>query len=144
MDANTLLFDLVSRGIVVTPNGEKLIAQPASRLTEADCAAIRTHKSELLDLLRISAAGGSHQGITPNSRAPLVRPAIRTLIEGIEAEARAKGWPAELLWNAEFWGSPRGLATVLDDDDAIVEVTPDYIGILKTHSSILRFQRRVS
>jgi len=35
------------------------------------------------------------------------------------------------------------LATVLNDDDAI-EVTRDYIGILKTHSSILRFQRRVS
>jgi hypothetical protein len=33
---------------------------------------------------------------------------------------------------------------VLDADDTIVEVTPDYIGILKTHSSLLRFQRRVS
>jgi hypothetical protein len=143
MDAHTLLFDLVSRGIVLTSEGEKLIAQPVSRLTEADCAAIRAHKAEL-DLIRIPAAAGSHQGITPNSRSPLVPPAVRTLIEGIEADARAKGWPAELLWNAEFWGSPRGLATVLDDDDAIVEVTPDYIGILKTHSSILRFQRRVS
>ena len=30
---------------------------------------------------------------------------IRAKIVAIEAEARAKGWLAELLWNSAFWGS---------------------------------------
>ena len=141
MDVHMLLSALHSRGILLIPDGEKLVAEPASRLSDADRAAIRALKPELM---RILSAAGRRQCVTPNSRSPLVPPAVRILIEGIEAEARAKGWPAELLWNAEFWGSPRGLAAVLDDDDTIAEVTPDYIGILKTHSSILRFQRRVS
>jgi hypothetical protein len=96
---------------------------------------------EPLDTWKADAATW-RQGVTRNSRSPLIPDAVRTIIEAIEGEARTLGWPAELLWNAEFWGSPRGLAAVLDDDDAIVEVTPDYIGILKTHNSILRFQRR--
>jgi hypothetical protein len=81
------------------------------------------------------------QGVTPN---PLIPDVVRAIIESIEADARAQGWPAELLWNAEFWGSPRGLAAVLEESDAIAEVTPDFIAIIKTERSILRFQRRVS
>jgi len=83
------------------------------------------------------------QGVTPSSRRPLIPDAVRATIEAIEADARAMGWPAELLWNAEFWGSPRGLAAVIDESDAIGEVTVDYIEILKSERSILRFQRRV-
>jgi hypothetical protein len=83
------------------------------------------------------------QGVTPHSRNPLIPDGVRSLIEGIEADARAQGWPAELLWNAEFWGSPRGLAAVLDESDAVDKVTSDYIEILKTEGSILRFQRSV-
>jgi hypothetical protein len=65
-------------------------------------------------------------------------------LEAIEQEARSKGWPPELLWNAGFWDSPRGLAAVLDSDDEIVEVTPDFIEILKTRRDLLRFRRRGS
>ena len=39
----------------------------------------------------------------------------------ISTVARAQGWPAELLWDTEPWGSPRGLASVLDESDAISE-----------------------
>jgi hypothetical protein len=63
-------------------------------------------------------------------------------IEAIEGDARAKGWPAELLWNAGFWDSPRGLAAIMDEEDEVTEVTPEYIGILKTKHQLLRFQRR--
>jgi hypothetical protein len=66
---------------------------------------------------------------------------VRSKIEAIEVDARAKGWPAELLWNARFWDCPRGLAAVLDHDDEIVEVRPDYIAILKTRRDLLRFRR---
>jgi hypothetical protein len=51
MDAHVLLSDFRSRGIELTPNGEKLTVEPASRLTDADCVAIRAAKSELLKLL---------------------------------------------------------------------------------------------
>jgi ribosomal protein S27AE len=77
----------------------------------------------------------------PNSRHPLVPQSIREKIERIESEARAKGWPAELLWNSDFWSSPRGLAAVLDEDDELGEVTADYIEVLKREKRILKFQR---
>lgn len=84
------------------------------------------------------------QGVTPNSRNPLISNAVRAVIEGIESDARAKGWPAELLWNSSFWDCPRGMASLLDDGDVIAEVTPDFITIVKTERSIVRFQRTVS
>jgi hypothetical protein len=66
---------------------------------------------------------------------------IRTKIEGIEAEARTQGWPAEPLYNANFWDYLRGLAAVLEADDEVVDVTADTITILKRRSEILRFRR---
>jgi hypothetical protein len=83
-------------------------------------------------------------GVTPNSRSPLIPEAVRTIIEGMEGDARAQGWPAELLWSSDFKGSPRGLAAVLDASDLIGEVTADYIEIVKSKRSILRFPRRTS
>jgi hypothetical protein len=41
-------------------------------------------------------------------------------------------------------GTARGLAAVLDESDVIAEVTPDFIEIVKSKRSILRFQRRMS
>lgn len=93
---------------------------------------------------RQAGAAGWRQGVAANSRFQVIPPAIRATIEAIEADARAKGWPPELLWNAEFWGSPRGLAALLDEGDAIVEVATDYIAILKIEWNILRFRRRAS
>jgi hypothetical protein len=80
----------------------------------------------------------------PNNRAPLVPETIRAKIEAIESEARRKGWPPELLWNAGYWDCPRGLAAVLDTEDEIAEVTPEHILVLKTHRDLLRFNRRSS
>jgi hypothetical protein len=82
--------------------------------------------------------------ITPDSRHPLIGREVRAKIEAIEAEARAKGWPAELLWNADFWDSPRGLAALLDPEDEIVEVTPDCIEIVKCRRDIQRFRRHAA
>lgn len=80
-------------------------------------------------------------GDVPDSRHPLILDEVRFKIEAIYAIARAKGWPAELLWNSGFWDSPRGLAAVLDPEDEIVEVAPDYIAILKVKRDLLRFRR---
>jgi hypothetical protein len=77
----------------------------------------------------------------PDSRHPLIEPAVRSKLEAIEVEARSKGWAPELLWNANFWDLPRGLAAVLDHDDEIVEVTSEYVTILKTKRDLLRFRR---
>lgn len=77
-----------------------------------------------------------------DSRHPLIAPEVRAKIEAIESIARAKDWPPELLWNANFWDRPRGLAAVLDAEDEIGEVTVDYITILRLKRDVLRFQRR--
>src|SRR5262249_20480233 len=82
--------------------------------------------------------------VTPDSRHPLIAPAVRAKLEAIEPEARRLGWPAELLWNGTFWDSPRGLAAVLEPADEIAEVTADYITILKHRRDVLRFQRHVA
>jgi hypothetical protein len=82
--------------------------------------------------------------VAPDSRRPLVPPEVRAKIEAIECDARGMGWPPELLWNANFWDLPRGLAAVLDADDEIAEVTPEYVVILKSRRELLRFRRHVS
>ena len=41
MDAHQLLTDFQARGIRLTPEGDKLAVEPASRLSDADRAAIR-------------------------------------------------------------------------------------------------------
>jgi hypothetical protein len=82
--------------------------------------------------------------ITPHSRNPLIPTEVRVKIESIEADARAKGWPPELLYNSNFWDYPRGLAAILDANDEIVEVTADTIAVLKYRSEILRFRRRAA
>jgi len=81
------------------------------------------------------------RSVTPDSRRPLVPPEVRTKIEAIECDARRMGWPPELLWNANFWDLPRGLAAVLDAEDEIDEVTPEYVVILKSRRELLRFRR---
>ena len=82
--------------------------------------------------------------VVPDSRHPLIPDAILAKIEAIEAEARGKGWPAELLWNNALWDLPRGLAVVLDVGDEIGEVTPEYIEIWKLRCNRRRFMRRVA
>jgi hypothetical protein len=62
--------------------------------------------------MRFHAEGGYHAKLAPAAPPD----AVRAVIESIKLDARAKGWPAELLWNNEFWGSPRGLAALLDEE----------------------------
>jgi hypothetical protein len=82
--------------------------------------------------------------MVPDSRQPLTPPEVRAKIEAIEAEARALGWPPELLWNAGFWDCPRGLAAVLDLEDELVNVMTDQIVIRKMGGNMLRFRRHAS
>jgi hypothetical protein len=84
------------------------------------------------------------RSVSPDSRHPLICDAVRVKIEAIEADARAKGWPAELLWSCAFWHSPRGLAALLDAGDEIGEVTPEYIEIWKLRRDRQRFMRCVA
>jgi hypothetical protein len=58
MDVYTLLADLRERGIVLLTDGEKLMVEPASRLSDADRAAIRQSKSDLLRILLEKKAPG--------------------------------------------------------------------------------------
>jgi len=140
MDAHQLLTDFQARGIRLTPEGDKLAVEPASRLSDADRAAIRAAKSELLKLLAAPAVSDSEEdaidraarfdGWLPPSEVPQ---AIVREIQRIEPEALRLGWPKARLWNFNFWphprNEPRGLASVMNDDDAIVAVSRDYIAI---------------
>jgi TubC N-terminal docking domain len=56
MDAHMLLADLHSRGIRLIPDGEKLWAEPAEQLSDADRVAIRQSKAELMRILAENAA----------------------------------------------------------------------------------------
>jgi hypothetical protein len=134
----SLLANLTARGILLTRDGNGLIAKPASKLTDADREAIRENKSALFARSRAT------RDVIPDSRHPLVPGVIRAKIEAIEADARAKGWPAELLWNNAFWDLPRGLAALLDQGDEIGKVTPEYIEIWKLRRDRQRFMRRVT
>jgi len=51
MDAHQLLRNFKARGIRLVPEGDKLAVEPASRLSDADRAAIRAYKPELLRIL---------------------------------------------------------------------------------------------
>jgi len=138
MTAETLLDELKARGIRIEPGPKgKLHLTPKTRVTPELLVAVREHKPALLARLQVV------RNVTPDSRNPLLRPDVRAKIEAVEAEARVKGWPAELLWNVGFWDCPRGLAAVLDAQDYIGEVTPDYIEILKARREVLRFRRHI-
>lgn len=91
-----------------------------------------------------SAAAWTEKMGVPDSRRIVVPETVRMKIELIELEARRLGWLPELLWNADFWRLPRGLAPVLDEDDEIGAVTAEYIEMMKTKHHLLRFQRRNS
>jgi hypothetical protein len=171
MDAAALIADFQVRGIRLIPAVDRglIFAKPSDRLTDIDRANIRRLKPALMEHLRARAesaptaaperASTARQGrpeagddfqkparpeVTPDARTPLLSPAVRSTLEGIEAEARNAGWPAELIWGADFWGKPRGLGSVLDDDDVIAEITAECITILKTKRDVLTFRRHIA
>lgn len=51
MDSKTILNHCFSIGVTLYTQGGKLLARPAPRLTDELRAAIKSHKSELLELL---------------------------------------------------------------------------------------------
>ena len=154
MNAQEILIEAEKFGATLVVVDGKLKATPPGLLPSDLKTAIRERASEIrAALLAVHLAADAKpansavgratwpRSVVPDSRHPLIPTEARVKIEAIEVEARAKGWPAELLWNANFWDRPRGLAAVLDREDEIVEVAPDYIAILKVKRDLLRFRR---
>jgi hypothetical protein len=141
MTAAEVLVESAARGITLRARRERnLIAvRPAAWVTPELKEAIRHHKRELLELLPEADPAPGAADIPPEVAAEITR---------IEPEALALGWNHGRLWNSSFWphrhDEPRGLTSVMDPGDSIVEVTPDFIEIVKTKRSIVRFQRRAS
>jgi hypothetical protein len=52
MDAKTILNQCLLLGVTLYTQGGKLLARPAPRMTDELRAAIKSHKSELLELLK--------------------------------------------------------------------------------------------
>jgi TubC N-terminal docking domain len=153
MTAESVLLDLSRRGIKLIPDGDALLVQPASRITDSDRAAIRAAKSELLELLAAASLHDREEdeveriarvGWSPSAEIPT---AIASQIKRIESQAFALGWRSERLWNFQFWpdrgGQPRGLASVMDPGDRVVEITREFVLIEKSNSrrDRLRFWR---
>jgi hypothetical protein len=156
IDALSLLRKLTARGIRLIADPPRLIAKPASLLTEDDCTLIRAHRAALLDLLK---AGNGEAKVPPpaddriicgrcelkNPRdrklcyhcLALLDPEITPKIKAIEPLARSLGWHPHDLWDA-----PHGLAEVLAAEDEIGAVETDYIEILKTTHDLQRFYRK--
>jgi len=154
MTAETVLLDLSRRGIKLTPDGDALLVQPASRITESDRAAIRAAKSELLKLLAAPRLRDRAEDQTDRFarvdgwKPPAEIPAMLAAeIARIESNALRLGWSPERLWNYRFLphraGEPRGLASVMDPGDHVIEVTADFMLIDKSDSrrDRLRFWR---
>jgi SOS-response transcriptional repressor LexA len=51
MNAQSLIETLSEKGVRLIPDGDGLVVEPASRLTDAEREAIRAHKAELLQQL---------------------------------------------------------------------------------------------
>jgi hypothetical protein len=83
MEAEALIASLAQRGIRLFPDGDGIIVEPASRLTEADRDAIRDRKREILALLSRPEAARRYQQAKatcePENAAP-----IQTCPEAIE------------------------------------------------------------
>lgn len=65
-------------------------------------------------------------------------------ISRIEALALSLGWRRDRLWSGEFWPSseqPRGLPSILEPGDRLVEVESAFMTIEKHDGKRLRFRR---
>jgi hypothetical protein len=111
-------------------------AFPGARLVE-----VRESPTKLASASQVDLRASWPRSVAPDSRRPLIPPEVRAKIEAIERDARGMGWPPEILWSANFWDLPRGLAAVLDAEDEIAEVTREFIIILKTKRDLLGFRR---
>lgn len=60
MSARDLLADLTAAGFELTAQGGSLVVSPASRLTDAQRAAVRTHRTDLLALVADRDAAAVH------------------------------------------------------------------------------------
>jgi|HubBroStandDraft_6_1064221.scaffolds.fasta_scaffold2034463_1 hypothetical protein len=138
--AAELLIECKERGIRVRAAGDRLKLAPARAVDPPLLAKVRAHKAELLALLAAPAVTDSEEdaidrvarfdGWLPPSETPA---AVAREIRRIEPDALRLGWSKARLWNFNFWprpkNEPRGLASVMNDDDAIVAVSKDYIAI---------------
>lgn len=152
MNAVAIVKELKARGVRFETQGERLILDaPKGALTAEEVERLRAHKVELLAVVTpasIRAEAETHtltdhkndeirldeaKGWTPDAHIPA---AVATEIRRIEAEALALGWRAERLWRRTFWPhthlDPRGLASVIDAGDRLIDVTADSITIEKS------------
>jgi len=137
--AQTLIADFRKRGIRLMPDGDSLIVEPASRLSDADRAAIRQYKPLLLVLLTVNETEAAPPAtttiatITTIADTKGIDSGVRAELERTWLEAEPLGWSWLRIWNPNYWphtrAYPRGLVTVLYPGDRVVEVRADYLVI---------------
>jgi TubC N-terminal docking domain len=138
MNVIGIVQTLARRGIELTPDGDGIIVEPASRLTDDDRRVIRAHKPELLAYLR-------SREVARFCEADRIDAGVAGEIARIEDAALGLGWSYERLWNSHFWphstAHARGLAAVLQPGDTIVEVGHTFIVILAQRHHLQRFAK---
>jgi hypothetical protein len=150
MTAIEVLQELHERQVVVEPRpGGQLALAPVEALDPALIAKVRAVKSELLKILSahtlIDREKDEMDGVAraddwqPSAKIPA---AIATEIARIEVRAISLGWDRGRLWNFAFWphrgNEPRGLASVMDSGDRVVEVFADHLVIEKNDTGEAR------
>jgi hypothetical protein len=76
---------------------------------------------------------------------PSIDPAVEAEIARIWPEAQRLGWPRERIWNPDYWPHtverPRGLASVLEPGNTIIEVGDCHITILSQRRYLQPFPK---
>lgn len=136
-----ILAESATLGLTLEARGDRaIVVRPGSAAPPELLEAIRQYKAELLALLSAPSVFDAEEneldrlakcdGWEPPKEIP---PSIVAEIQRFEAEALRLGWSKARLWNFDFWphtkNEPRGLASVMNDDDAIVAISKDRIVI---------------
>jgi tubulysin polyketide synthase-like protein len=143
-----LLHEIEDRGIRLRAVGDRLAVKPMSSVTPELREKLIAHRDELL--ARLALSNPSSQLVireAPDLRTSIVQPdplwtpdlripsEVVAEIRRIEAEAYRLGWTHERLWNRDFWPHtvlhPRGLSSVIDVGERLINVRSDYITIEK-------------
>lgn len=156
MTLDSLLHEIESRGIRLRVIGGRLAVKPASALTSELREILSDHRDEVLARLAVSLSpsqsaiqavahryGSTVRGDAPATD-PRIPPVVAAQIRQIEAQAYRLGWSRERLWNGDFWphsrARPRGLASVLNSGDQIIEVNAEFMRLVCGRNT-LRFFR---
>lgn len=161
MDPVTLLRKAREAGLVIQPDGDRLLVR-GPRRAEPIVMLLKEHKPAVMAALQrlcpdclTESWAWTHDGrrvcrrclnLPPHfGEACRPRPipeAVAAEVRRIEAEALALGWTRKELWQNAGWFNVRGLAGIMQDGATVKEVAAEAITLRLKDGHLLRFFRR--